>query len=93
MLEEEIVKAVREGKFHIWAVDTVEDGLKILTGLDAGHRQKNGKFPRNTIYYMVENRLKSFAKRADEFKKSFGSKRAKEKMAFQQEQNNKEGED
>ncbi len=78
MLKDEVVNAIQAGKFKIWAVDTVEDGLKILTGKEAGERQKNGKFPPNTIYYLVENQLKTYAKRASEFRKAIGGKKKSE---------------
>lgn len=78
MLKDEVVNAIQAGKFKIWAVDTVEDGLKILTGKEAGERQKNGKFPPNTIYYLVENQLKTYAKRASEFRKALGGKKKSE---------------
>ena len=75
MLIDEVVRAVRAGKFKIWAIDTVEDGLKILTGKKTGHRQRNGKFPKDTIYYRVENQLHTYAKRASEFRKAMGEKK------------------
>lgn len=78
MLKDEVINAIQAGKFKIWAVDTVEDGLKILTGKEAGERQKNGKFPPNTIYYLVENQLKTYAKRASEFRKAIGGKKKSE---------------
>ena len=78
MLKDEVINAIQAGKFKIWAVDTVEDGLKILTGKEAGERQKNGKFPPNTIYYLVENQLKTYAKRASEFRKAISGKKKSE---------------
>lgn len=94
MLKEEVIRAVRAGKFHIWAIDTVEDGLKILTGMDAGERLRNGRFPRDTLYCRVENKLRTFARRADAFRKSVGGKpkKAEEKPAAKEEnqENNEE---
>lgn len=71
ILEEEVVQAVRKGRFNIWAIDRIEEGLKVLTGMNAGVRQKNGKFPRTSLYGRVESRLRTFAKRASQFRKSF----------------------
>ncbi len=79
MLKDEVIQAVRQGKFHIWAVDTVEDGLKILTGREAGKRLKNGKFRRDTLYCLVENKLRTFARRAGEFRKEVSKKSEKKK--------------
>jgi len=69
MQKDEVIKAVQQNKFHNWAVETVEDGLEILTGMKAGERDKTGKFPKGTIYYRVEEQLKEFARRAEEFQK------------------------
>jgi predicted ATP-dependent protease len=74
MLKDEVVNAVKSGKFHIWAVDTIEDGLKILTGKDPGTRQKNGQFSKNSIFYKVEEKLEAYAKRSSDFKKRIGEK-------------------
>ena len=46
MLREDVLAAVDEGRFHIWAVDTVDDGIEILTGIPAGKPGKNGEYPR-----------------------------------------------
>ena len=45
MLDEEVIQAVAEGKFHIWAVDSVDQGIEILTGVPAGERQPDGTYP------------------------------------------------
>src|SRR5208337_4262275 len=58
MLDQEVVDAVAEGKFHIWPVKTVEEGLKILTGVDAGALQEDGTYPEGAIYKKVEDRLR-----------------------------------
>lgn len=57
MLKDEVVQAVEDGKFRIFPVRTIEEALSILTGQKAGSRGKNGKFPANTIYRMVDDRL------------------------------------
>ncbi len=71
MLKDEVLQAVNDGKFHVWAVDTISDGLKLLTGMDAGERKKNGKFPKDTLYYRVEEKLRTFAKRSGDFRKQY----------------------
>lgn len=65
MLRQEIIDAVREGKFHIYAIRTVEEGLEILTGLKAGERGPEGKFPQGTLYALVEARLEEIHKRLE----------------------------
>lgn len=60
MLREDIVTAVKEGKFHIWAVSTIAEGIEVLTGKPAGVRSKDGAFPKKTLYHLVEKRLEDF---------------------------------
>jgi len=77
MLREEVVEAVREGKFHIWAVSTIDEGIEILTGVEAGERGPDGKFPEGTVNYRVERRLRELAERLQEFPEEPPSRRAK----------------
>ncbi|MFZ5515953.1 MAG: Lon protease family protein [Candidatus Zhuqueibacterota bacterium] len=56
-----VIEAVRAGQFHIYPVATVEEGIEILTGVRAGHRQKNGEFPKGTVFRAVEDRLREMA--------------------------------
>lgn len=74
MLKDEVIRAVRDGKFHIWAIDSIEDGLKILTGQEAGERSRTGRFPRNSLYWRVEHQIHTFAKRSNNFRKSVQGK-------------------
>ncbi len=60
MLEEEVVSAVKEGKFHIYAVNTIDEGLEILTGIPAGERVEDGRYPEGTINYLVQQKLKLY---------------------------------
>jgi lon-related putative ATP-dependent protease len=78
MLNDDVTQAVKRGKFHIWAVDNIEDGLRVLTGLEPGKRLKNSKFPKNSIYFKVEQQLQEYAKRASEFRKNLQGKRKKD---------------
>jgi predicted ATP-dependent protease len=63
MLNDEVVAAVMAGQFHIWSVETIEQGIEILTGLAAGVRGKNGRFPKGTLYQLVDERLRKMAER------------------------------
>jgi len=60
MLKEEVVKAVEDGKFHIFAVDTVDDGIEILTGMPAGKPDKNGHYPKDTVNGIVAEKLEEY---------------------------------
>jgi predicted ATP-dependent protease len=58
MLSDEVVAAVKKGKFHLWSVATIDQGIEILTGMAAGERQKDGSYPKGTINYLVDQRLR-----------------------------------
>lgn len=62
MLKEEVLTAVKQGLFNIWAIDTVDDGLEILTGLKAGKRLQGGSFSKNSVHYKVDERLRELNK-------------------------------
>ena len=64
MLKAEVVDAVRAGRFHIWAVGTIEEGIEILTDHPAGERGYDGKFPEGSVHRLVEDRLRHFAEQA-----------------------------
>ncbi len=70
MLREDVVAAAAAGKFHVHAVSTIDEGIEILTGIKAGERQADGKFPAGTVNRLVEDRLLAFAERARAFGKS-----------------------
>jgi lon-related putative ATP-dependent protease len=74
MLKEEVIAAVREGKFHIWAVGTVDEGIELLTGVPAGARQEDGAWPEGTVNFLVDKRLREMA----EALRKFGAGKEKE---------------
>jgi len=61
MLQEEVVDAVAQGKFHIYAVNTIDEGIEVLTGVTAGQRGEDGSYPKDSINYLVDKRLKEMA--------------------------------
>ena len=67
MLRDEVVSAVREGSFHIWAVDDIEAGIELLTGVPAGSRQADGRYPKGTINGLADERLREMARGLREF--------------------------
>jgi predicted ATP-dependent protease len=75
MLRHDVVDAVAAGRFHVYPVETVDQGLEILTGVPAGERDASGQFPPGTINFRVERRLSEFADRA----RSFGAPSAARK--------------
>jgi predicted ATP-dependent protease len=67
MLREEVVDAVKAGKFHVYAATTVDEGIEILTGLPFGERKADGAYPKNTINRRVDEKLKGMAERLKQF--------------------------
>jgi lon-related putative ATP-dependent protease len=63
MLRQEVVEAVRAGTFKIYAVETIDQGIEILTGLPAGERDASGKFPESSVNYKVEAKLTELAEK------------------------------
>ncbi len=61
MLRREVVDACASGRFAIFAVDTVDEGIALLTGIPAGERNPDGRYPDGTVNALVEARLRSFA--------------------------------
>ena len=59
-LSDEIIESVKKGKFHIYAISTIDEGIEILTGVPAGKKNKNGKFPLGTINYLAEEKLRKY---------------------------------
>ena len=74
MLREDVVEAVAAGRFAVHAIATIDEGIELLTGLKAGERGTDGRFPEGTVNRMVEDKLNAFAQRA----KAFGGPKADE---------------
>ena len=69
MLKKEVVDAVKEGKFHVWAVGTVDEALELLTGLPAGQRQPDGTFEEDSVNTRVDQTLRRLKEMARELMK------------------------
>ena len=60
-LSDEIVESVRNGLFKIYAVSNIDEGIEVLTGVPAGKKDKNGKFPAGTVNYLVYEKLRRYS--------------------------------
>ena len=69
MLRPEVVKAVAEGKFHIYPIATVDEGIEVLTGVPAGEPDEEGRFPEGTVHARVLARLQEFNRRLEKREK------------------------
>jgi predicted ATP-dependent protease len=61
MLKDEVVQAVADGKFHVYSVETVDQGIEMLTGMPAGEQDEHGNYPEQTINGRVQARLTHWA--------------------------------
>lgn len=61
-LPDDVIESVKFGKFHIYAVETINEGIEILTGVPAGQKDRNGNFPNGSINYLAMEKLKNFSK-------------------------------
>ncbi len=69
MLREDVRKAVGEGQFHIYPVETIDECMEILTGISAGQRDSQGEFPKGSINQRVTARLLDLADKRRSFAK------------------------
>jgi len=67
MLREDVVEAVAGGRFHVWAIETVDEAVELLTGIPAGERGADGRFPEGSVNRRADDRLTSFAEKARAF--------------------------
>ena len=61
MLRKDIVEAVKKRQFHIYSVKTIDQGIEILTGKEAGERKADGSYPEGTINDLVDRKLRELA--------------------------------
>jgi len=78
MLKDELVQAVKEGKFHIWPVKTIDEGIEILTGVPAGEKDEQGSYPPESVHGRVSKKLQDFAEKLKEFATPEGEERREE---------------
>jgi predicted ATP-dependent protease len=67
MLREDVLEAVATGRFHIWPIARVEQGVELLTGIPAGCRNGSGKFESGTVFARVDDRLRDMARVMKDF--------------------------
>ena len=74
MLRQEVVDAVKKGKFHIWSVSTIDEGIEIMTGVKAGEPDAKGDYPTGSIHGKVKACLEGWIERAYRHKKKMQDK-------------------
>ncbi len=68
MLREDVVEAFRAGRFHVYPVRTIDEGIALLTGVPAGERGADGAYPEGTANFLVQKRLREMAEQARAFR-------------------------
>ncbi|UCG50484.1 MAG: AAA family ATPase [Candidatus Latescibacterota bacterium] len=67
MLKSETIKAIEDGKFHIYAIESIDEGIELLSGIKAGKRLENGDFEKDTVNYLVDLKLTRFAEQIKDY--------------------------
>jgi len=78
MLRKDVVQAVKEEKFHIYPVQTIDQGIEILTGVQGGERLEKGQFKEGTVNFLVDQKLRELGTKIREFESGGGEEGAKE---------------
>jgi len=73
LLRQEVVDAVQDGKFSVYAIDRMEEGLEILTGIPVGELQEDGTYPEGTINHLVTKRLTEIGEALEKKKEKEGN--------------------
>jgi lon-related putative ATP-dependent protease len=79
MLKKEVVESVREGKFFVYPIEKVEEGLEIITGMQAGEIRDDGTYPEGTINYLITKRLTEISEAIKEKKEEEKEEKQKNK--------------
>ena len=67
MLRKDVVEAVRDGEFHVWAVDTIEQGLEVLTDQPAGKITAKGNYTKDSVFARADATLTRLAEQVNAF--------------------------
>ncbi len=78
MLKEEVVEAVKAGKFHIYSAQTIDEGIEILTGVKAGKRLKNGSFEEGSVNGRADKRLREMVEKLRELSAGNGKEKKRD---------------
>jgi len=73
MLNSKVIDAIEDGKFHIFPVAHIREGIEILTGVKAGEPDEAGKYPEDSVFGKAKQRLEEYVKRSFELKEKYGN--------------------
>jgi predicted ATP-dependent protease len=81
MLKDEVIDAVKKGRFHVWSVKAIDEGIEILTGVPAGEKDKKGNYPKGSVNYLVTKKLEQLTQNYLRHQKLPGEKRRKSRKS------------
>ena len=90
MLNDEVISAVKQKQFNIWAVNKIEDGIRLLTGIPAGNQHKDGTFTKDSIFAQVQDQITKFSRASKRFGKSLDKDIRKDLKEEKEEEDNGE---
>lgn len=90
MLREDVVQAVEEGKFHVYPIETIDQGIELLTGITAGEPDEEGEYPEDTLNGKVQARLARFAEEGEGDKSKHQDENAEKQEGGQNTQEQKD---
>jgi lon-related putative ATP-dependent protease len=61
VLRPDVVESVRQGQFHVYAVDSIDQGIELLTGVPAGKAEQDSTYPEGSVNYLVQKKLLEMA--------------------------------
>jgi lon-related putative ATP-dependent protease len=73
MLRDDVVDAIENEQFHVWAVSSIDEGITLLTGREAGEPDENGEYPQGSVHRLVHERLQEYAQRQRQFNRQLSS--------------------
>ena len=65
-LNDDVIKAVKDGMFHIYAIKNIDEGIELLTGVPAGKKNKSGEYTVGTVNYLVNEKLKKYSLKTED---------------------------
>ncbi|MFQ5510900.1 MAG: AAA family ATPase [Candidatus Krumholzibacteriia bacterium] len=67
MLRTDVVRAIKENRFHIYAIEAIDEGVELLTGVKAGQQMSDGSFEKNSVNDLVDKKLEKFAEQIKDY--------------------------
>jgi hypothetical protein len=90
MLRKDVIEAVEAGQFSIYPVETVDQGIELLTGIPAGEPDENGQYPEDTINGLVQKRLAELSEIRKEYDQEIRSAVEEDKITKEGEERKEE---